>query len=93
MPSGRGHEAGLALSLPLASRATIGGTVKYFSLSGIERPRESHRRRHVRPRGDRSLLPKLSLAVVGTNLRNLHNSNAPPGDRLRGRVDPDARTW
>jgi hypothetical protein len=76
---GRGHEAGLALSIPLVNRATLGGTVKYFNLSGSEAP------------GDRTggvtfdagltvtVLPKLSVAVVGTNLRDLHNSNAPQG--------------
>jgi hypothetical protein len=76
---GRGHEAGLALSLPLASRATIGGTVKYFRLSGSEAPDDRTGGVTFDAGLTVTVLPKLSLAVVGTNLRDLHNSNAPQG--------------
>jgi hypothetical protein len=79
VPSGRGHEAGLALSLPLAGRATIGGTVKYFSLSGNEAPENRTGGVTFDLGMTLTVLPKLSLAVVGTNLRNLYNSNAPQG--------------
>jgi hypothetical protein len=82
--SGRGHEAGLALSVPIAARATLGGTVKYFNLSGLEAM--SVVETMARQGGVTfdlgatiSLLPKLSVGVVGTNLRDLHNSNATQG--------------
>jgi hypothetical protein len=78
-PSGRGHEAGLALSLPLASRATIGGTVKYFNLSGNEAPLDRTGGVTFDLGMTVTVLSKLSVAVVGTNLRDLYNSNAPQG--------------
>lgn len=78
--SGHGHEAGLALSVPIASRATLGGTVKYYSLSGIDAPPGFGTGGVTFDVGATvSLIPKLSVAVVGTNLRNLHNSNATQG--------------
>lgn len=78
--SGRGHEAGLALSVPIASRATLGGTVKYYSLSGIDVPVDRGSGGVTFDVGATvSLIPKLSVAVVGTNLRNLHNSHATQG--------------
>ena len=78
--SGHGHEAGLALSVPIANRATLGGTVKYFSLSGIDVPAGGGSGGVTFDVGATiSLIPKLSVAVVGTNLRNLHNSNATQG--------------
>jgi hypothetical protein len=79
VPSGRGHEAGLALSVPLAMRATLGGTVKYFSLSGAEAPAGNMSGVTFDIGATITVLPKLSLAVVGTNLRDLHNSNATQG--------------
>jgi hypothetical protein len=80
-PSGRGHEAGLALSLPRAGRATLGGAVTYFSLSGNEAPPDRTGTGGVTFDLGMTVtvLPKLSLAVVGTNLRDLDNSNAPQG--------------
>jgi hypothetical protein len=77
--SGRGHEAGLALSVPLVNRATLGGTVKYFSLSGGEAPANRTGGVTFDAGLTVTVLPKLSVAVVGTNLRDLHNSNAPLG--------------
>jgi hypothetical protein len=76
---GRGHEAGLALSVPLINRATLGGTVKYFSLSGSEAPMNQTGGVTFDAGLTVTVIPTLSLAVVGTNLRNLHNSNAPQG--------------
>jgi hypothetical protein len=76
---GRGHEAGLALSLPLVNRATLGGTVKYFSLSGSEAPANQTGGVTFDAGLTVTVLPQLSVAVVGTNLRDLHNSNAPLG--------------
>lgn len=77
--SGHGHEGGLALSIPIATRATIGGTVKYFNLTGDDAPL-GHTGGVTFDLGTTiMLLPKLSLAVVGTNLRDLDNSHAPQG--------------
>jgi hypothetical protein len=77
--TGHGHEAGLALSVPIANRVTFGGTVKYFSLSGLEAPNDQTGGVTFDVGGTVTLLPKLSIAVVGTNLRDLHNSNATQG--------------
>jgi hypothetical protein len=77
--SGHGHEAGLALSIPLADRATIGATVKYFNLSGLEAP-DGHTGGVTFDAGATvTLFPKLQVALVGTNLRDLDNSNATRG--------------
>ena len=77
--AGHGHEGGLALSLPIATRATIGGTIKYFNLSGDDAP-AAHTGGVTFDLGTTlTLLPKLSVAVVGTNLRELDNSNAARG--------------
>jgi hypothetical protein len=77
--TGHGHEGGLALSVPILNRATIGGTVKYFSLSGVEAPDGQTGGVTFDAGATISVLPKLSVAVVGTNLRNLHTSNAAQG--------------
>jgi len=77
--SGHGHEAGLALSIPIANRVTFGGTVKYFKLSGIDAFDGQVGSVTFDVGGTITLLPKLSIAVVGTNLRDLHNSNATQG--------------
>lgn len=74
--TGRGHEVGLALSVPLVDRATVGATIKYFSLSGDDAP-TGHTTGLTFDVGTTvTLLPKLTVAVVGSNLRDLHNSNA-----------------
>jgi hypothetical protein len=77
LPSGTGHEAGLALSLPFGQFVAIGATLKYFRMTGIQAP-DGHDGGFtfdvgvsVRPS------PQVSLAVVGQNLRNLENSEAP----------------
>jgi len=77
--TGHGHEAGLALSVPIASRATLGGTVKYFNLSGIDAPAGRTGGVTFDVGTTVSLIPQLSVAVVGTNLRQLHNSHATQG--------------
>jgi len=77
--SGHGHEAGLALSVPIANRVTFGGTVKYFKLSGIDAFDGQVGGVTFDVGGTITLLPKVSIAVVGTNLRDLHNSNATQG--------------
>jgi len=79
MPKGHGHEAGLALSLPLGNRVALGGSVKYFSLTGFD-AFDGHGGGVTFDAGATvTLLPKVSVAVVGTNLRDLHNSNATQG--------------
>jgi hypothetical protein len=77
--TGHGHEGGLALSVPIANRVMLGGTVKYFSLSGLDAPDDHTGGVTFDVGGTIMLLPKVSVAVVGTNLRDLHNSNATQG--------------
>ena len=79
MLSGHGHEAGLALSVPIANRMTFGGTVKYFRLSGIDAFDGATGGVTFDVGTTITVLPKLSVAVVGNNLRDLHNSNATQG--------------
>jgi hypothetical protein len=76
---GHGHEAGLALSFPFGEHATLGGTVKYFALSGDQLPVEGNKQ--VTFDAGLTLRPTsvVSLGVVGTNLRNLHAAVAPLG--------------
>ena len=77
--------------VPIASRATLGGTVKYFNLSGIDAP-GGHTGGVTFDVGTTiTLLPKLSVAVVGTNLRDLAQQQRDAGGRLRRGGDPDAR--
>lgn len=77
--SGSGHAAGGALSIPFTSFAAIGGTVKYLRLEGADAPGGNaggvtfDLGATVRPH------PMVSLALVGRNLRDLHNSYAPVG--------------
>jgi hypothetical protein len=77
--TGHGHEGGLALSVPIANRATFGGTVKYFNLSGIDAPAGNTGGVTFDVGTTITLLPRLSVAVVGSNLRDLHNSHATQG--------------
>ena len=77
--SGSGHAAGVALSIPFTSFAAIGGTVKYLRLEGADAPGGNaggvtfDLGATVRPH------QMVSLALVGRNLRDLHNSHAPVG--------------
>jgi hypothetical protein len=77
--TGHGHEVGLALSIPIANRVTFGGSVKYFRLSGIEAPDDATGGVTFDVGATVTLLPQVSIAVVGNNLRDLHNSNATQG--------------
>jgi hypothetical protein len=73
---GHGHEAGLSLALPFGNVLAIGGTVKYFNLSGGDAPSGNSGGvtfdvgLTARPTGI------LSIGVVGANLRPLHTSQA-----------------
>ena len=53
--------------------------MKYFSLSGNEAPADRTGGVTFDAGMTVTVLPKLSIAVVGTNLRDLHNSNASQG--------------
>jgi hypothetical protein len=77
--SGHGHEVGLALSVPIADRASVGGTVKYFRLSGEDAPGGHTGGVTFDAGATITLFPKLMVAIVGNNLRDLDNSNATRG--------------
>jgi hypothetical protein len=77
--TGHGHEGGLALSLPIAGRAAIGGTVKYFKLSGADAPGDHTGGVTFDAGATVSIIPKVSIGVAGYNLRDLDNSNAAKG--------------
>jgi hypothetical protein len=76
---GSGHEGGLALSLPFGDVLAIGGTIKYFKLEnddiilGHDGGLTFDVGATVRP------TPLLSFALVGSNLRDLANSQATQG--------------
>jgi hypothetical protein len=77
--SGRGHEGGLALSMPFGEYAAIGATVKYFRLLDADAGPANHSGgvtfdvgATIRP------TQTLSFAVVGTNLHDLQNGRAAP---------------
>jgi hypothetical protein len=77
-PSGSGHEAGLALSLPFGEYVAIGGTLKYFRLSGFDGATDGSHGGFtvdagvtVRPTNG------LSVGFVGSNLRQLGLASAP----------------
>jgi hypothetical protein len=77
---GHGHEVGGALSLPLGNSLAVGATAKWFELSGSDQgPRPSgggltfDTGVTVRPTRN------ISLAVVGSNLRDLGTGQAPRG--------------
>ncbi len=75
--SGHGHEAGLSLAFPFGNYVAIGATLKYFNLAGGDALGGQtggvtfDLGLTVRP------MQVLSVAVVGSNIRNLDNSQAP----------------
>jgi hypothetical protein len=74
---GHGHEAGLALSFPVGPAVAVGATVKYFRFADADAVGAND--------GGVTLdlgltvhpIPLLSVAVVGTNLIDQKNGNAP----------------
>lgn len=77
-PSSRGHEAGLALALPFGDHVSVGGTAKYFHLTGFEAAADGGTGGitfdagvTVRP------LVGLSFGAVATNLRRIGLGTAP----------------
>ena len=77
-PEGHGHEAGLSLSLPFGDRLAIGGTIKYFLLSGDQQTADLQTSGLTFDAGATVRVTNgLSLGVVGTNLRKLHTGLAP----------------
>jgi len=87
--AGHGHEVGLALSFPFGEHVALGGTLKYFNLSGDQRPVEGNRQFTfdagvtIRPTS------VVSLGLVGYNLRELHAAVAPIGLGYGVAVAPD----
>jgi hypothetical protein len=78
--AGSGHAAGVALSIPFTNYAAIGGTVKYLRLEGADVVGGGKAEgvtfdlgATVRPH------EMVSLALVGRNLHDLHNSHASVG--------------
>jgi hypothetical protein len=86
--TGHGHEIGLALSVPFANRGTIGGTIKYFRLSGDDAPADQTGGVTFDAGATVTLFPKVTVALVGNNLRDLHNSNATRGIGYGVAVNP-----
>jgi hypothetical protein len=85
--SGRGHEVGVALAMPIGPMLSLGATGKWFHLQGADAGA------HTAPPAGMSAptstgltfdvganlrpAPVLSLAVVGVNLVDLHQAQAP----------------
>jgi hypothetical protein len=76
--TGRGHEVGGSLAVPLGSYLSVGATLKWFRLEGVDQgPNLSSGGTTfdvgltVRPTAN------LSLAVVGANLRDRHAGQVP----------------
>jgi hypothetical protein len=76
LPSGSGHEGGLALSYPFGPYVSVGGTVKYFKLIGGDA--YGGHGGGVTFDAGATIRPTqiISIGVVGTNLRNLGTSEA-----------------
>jgi hypothetical protein len=75
---GHGHEAGVALSLPLGEHLTAGATLKWFRLAGPDQGPELATGGVTFDGGITvRVLPQLSLAVVGVNINDLHTGQAP----------------
>jgi hypothetical protein len=87
--AGHGHEAGLALSFPFGEHVALGGTLKYFNLSGDQRPVEGDRQITFDAGATIRATSIVSLGVVGYNLRNLHAAVAPVGLGYGVAVVPD----
>ncbi len=81
--SGQGHEGGFALAVPFGSYVALGGTIKYFRLSGDDAVVNGTAGRDGGVTFDLGLTIRpttiLALALVGTNLRDLNNGLAPQG--------------
>jgi hypothetical protein len=86
--TGHGHEGGLAISIPIANRVSFGGTVKYLHLAGDDAPAGNTSGVTFDLGMTVTLMPKLSVAAVGTNLRDMHNSNATQGIGYGAAVAP-----
>jgi len=75
---GHGHEAGAALALPLGSYLSMGATLKWFRLEDADEG-PSLARGGVTFDAGVTIRPtdNVSLAFVGSNLRDLHAGQAP----------------
>jgi hypothetical protein len=75
---GHDHEAGVALSLPIGSYLALGATGKWFRLQGADTgPGQSSGGLTFDVGATIRPLPILSLAIVGVNLSDLNNGQAP----------------
>ena len=75
--SGHGHEAGLALSLPLGDHVAVGGTLKYFRLGGDQATPASSGGLTFDAGATIRITESLSLGIVGANLNRLGLAQAP----------------
>jgi hypothetical protein len=77
-PSGRGHEAGLALAIPFGDHVAVGGTVKYLHLTGFEAATDGGSGGVTFDAGVTvRVLTGFTIGLVGSNLRQLGLSTAP----------------
>jgi hypothetical protein len=81
--SAQGHEGGFALAIPFGGYVALGATIKYFRLSGDDAVANGVPGRDGGVTFDLGMtlrpMPMLAFALVGTNLRDLNNGQAPQG--------------
>jgi hypothetical protein len=76
--AGHGHEAGLALSMPIGNFVAVGATGKWFRLSGADQGPSLAKGGFTLDAGVTARpTPRLSVGLVGANLVDLHTSHAP----------------
>jgi hypothetical protein len=75
--SGHGHEVGLALSLPLGEHIAVGGTLKYFHLSGDQATPASSGGLTFDVGATVRITDSMSLGIVGASLNRLGLGQAP----------------
>ena len=91
--SGHGHEGGPGAVVPDREPRDHRRHGEVLPPGRRRRARRPRRRRHVRSRDTITVRPKLFVAgLVGTNLRDLHNSHAAQGIGVRRGADTDARS-
>jgi hypothetical protein len=85
--SGRGHEVGVALAMPLGPMLALGATGKWLHLQGADAGAKTEPAAGMAALTATGLtvdvganfrpVPELSFAVVGVNLADLHQAQAP----------------
>lgn len=76
-PSGKGHEVGLALGLPLGEYVSLGGTMKYLHLRGDQAENGYGGGTTFDVGVTARPAAIVTVGAVATNLYNLHNDEAP----------------